>query len=273
MQCLQRIPQEKKGDHYSPNEICSMIYETHLSCKVQPLSRAVYLKRDTGFSERNQLHIIPQPKMHTFNPKLVSFGKDSAELSLPAARYVTRVAVRSVIQRNEGQQLPKSPAGMPEPLQQQVLILLPRVWPSAVKGQELFLLGWVLSPGPLQAWRRRRTFPAWRDPTQPAAPGAGRTRRGVGCAPGWSHHRAGTSVGTGSTFALPPHGTRGLIHHNLQGRHHTGTRWAVRGGVHTGQRAVLQTPWHRVSQQPCSVPSSPEANLGFSVCWRRSGSA
>lgn len=66
-----------------------MIYETHLSCKVQPLSRAVYLKRDTGFSERNQLHIIPQPKMHMFNPKLVSFGKDSAKLSLPAASYVT----------------------------------------------------------------------------------------------------------------------------------------------------------------------------------------
>lgn len=30
---------KKKGDHYSPNEICSMIYETHLPSKVLPLSR------------------------------------------------------------------------------------------------------------------------------------------------------------------------------------------------------------------------------------------
>lgn len=93
----------KKTPHHSPNEICSMIYETHLSCKVQPLSRAMYLKRDTGFSERNQLHM---PKLHMFNPKLVSFGKDSAKLSLPAARYVTLVAVPSAMQQNKGQYLP-----------------------------------------------------------------------------------------------------------------------------------------------------------------------
>jgi len=170
---------EKKIDHYSPNEIFSMIYETHVSRKVQPLSRAVCLKRDIGFGERNQSHIIPQPIMHMFNSKLVSFGKDSAKLSFPAAKYVTSVAVHPV---SKGQ-LPHPLTLCPRPCSGQALILPWTVWPLAAEGQEQILLGGVLSPHPLPAWRSRQAFPAWRDPTWPTAPGAGRARRGVWCAP------------------------------------------------------------------------------------------
>lgn len=114
------------------------------------------------------------------------------------------------------------------------------VWPSAAEGQERFLLGWVLSSCPLQAWRRRPTFPAWHDPTPAAAPGAGgigSNRRGVQCAPHRNDHGAGTSVGVGRAFALPPCGTRGLIHRSLRGHRHAGTRWAVQAGVRAGQCA------------------------------------
>lgn len=139
---LQRIPQEKKkkDDHYSPSEIRPMMYETRLSCKAQPLSRAVYLKRHTEFSESRE-----EPAR----------SKAYRSWSCASRRSAKR-----------GPAAPQPPDVMPEPLQWASADPLLTVWPSAAKGQEPFLLGWVLSPHPLPAWSRRPFQPSGIPPSQ-----------------------------------------------------------------------------------------------------------
>lgn len=242
-----RKEKKKRGDHYSPNEICSMIYETHLSCEVQPLSRAVYLKKDAGFSERNQLHIIPQPKMHMFQSKTCQFWQAHRETE-PASSKVRPTCSSSFRDAaKRGPAAPQAAEVLPEPLQ--------RASADAAAGAGLALgccragavrarLRVVTLPA---ASPRRRTFPTWPDPTQQQLQGPGEPGEGSGV------RQIGVVTGRDLAFAPdspqpagPPPRRRRV------GSASRGSHGAARCAAHTlawGRAAALLGP-HEPRSQP-----------------------